>query len=56
MENAICSKTDGPRHCHTEWNKSDREGAILYNIHYMQNLEGNDKNGLIYKTERDSQT
>ena len=26
---------DGPRDCHTEWSKSDREGQILYDIAYM---------------------
>ena len=33
--NAICSNMDGPRDCHTEWSKSDREGEMLYDIHYM---------------------
>ena len=28
---------DGPRNCHTEWNKSEREKQISYNI--MQDLE-----------------
>ena len=23
--NGICSNMDGPRHCHTEWRKSDRD-------------------------------
>ena len=30
---------DGPRECHTEYSKSDREGEIPYDIPYMQNLE-----------------
>ena len=30
---------DRPRDCHTEWSKSDREGEILYDIFYMQNLK-----------------
>ena len=36
--NAICSNTDGPRDCHTEWNKWNRERQISYDITYMQNL------------------
>ena len=52
--NAICSNMDGPRDCHTEWRKSDREGEIFYDIPYMWILEKNDINGLIYET--DSQT
>ena len=36
--NAICSNMNGPRECHTEWSKSDREGEI-YNIAYMWNLK-----------------
>ena len=35
---------DGSRACHTEWNKSDRQGKISYDIPYMQNLERNDSN------------
>ena len=30
---------DGPRDCHTEWSKSDREGQISYDITYMWNLK-----------------
>ena len=26
--NAICSNMDGPRDCHTEWNKSDTERQV----------------------------
>ena len=37
--NAICSNMDGPRDCHSEWSKSDREGEILYDIPYMWNLK-----------------
>ena len=36
---AICRDVDGPRDCHTEWSKSEREKQILYNIAYMWNLE-----------------
>ena len=45
---------DGARDCHTEWNKSDRERQISYDIAYVRNLKKNDTNELIYKT--DSQT
>ena len=54
--NAICSNMDGPRECHAEWSKSDREGEISYDIPYMWNLERNDRNEPTYKTETDSQT
>ena len=37
--NAICNNIDEPRDCHTEWNKSDRERQILYDITYMWNLK-----------------
>ena len=47
---------DGPRDCHTEWSKSDREREILYDIAYMWNLKRNDTNEHIYKTEMDSET
>ena len=30
---------DGPRDCHTEWSKSEREKQILYIKAYMWNLE-----------------
>ena len=56
MKNVICSNMDGPRECHTEWSKSDREGEILYNISYMWNLKRNDTNELTYKAEEDSQS
>ena len=35
----ICSEVDGPRACHTEWNKSEREKQLLYINAYMWNLE-----------------
>ena len=54
--NAICSNMEGPRDCHAEWSKSDREGKISYDIPNMKNLKGNDTNELIYETETDSQT
>ena len=51
--NAICSSMDGLRDNHTKWSKTGRERQI-YNTFYMWNLK-NDINGLIYKTETDSQ-
>ena len=45
---AISSNMDGPRDCHTEWNKSDRKGQISYDITYMRNLKSG-SNELIYK-------
>ena len=47
---------DRPRDRHTEWNKSDREGEIVYDIPYVWNLKRNDAKDLTYKTEKDSQT
>ena len=35
----ICRDVDGPKDCHTEWNKSEREKQILYMNAYMCNLE-----------------
>ena len=56
QNNAICSNMEGPRDCHTEWSKSDREGEISYAIPYMWNLKRNDTNEITYETERDSKT
>ena len=44
---------DGPRYCHIELSKSDREREISYDIIYMWNLKRNGINELIYKPERD---
>ena len=35
----ICRDVDGPRECHTEWSKSEREKQISYINAYMWNLE-----------------
>ena len=48
---AICSNMDGPRDCHTEWSKSDREGEISYDIPYIPNLKRNDTNELTKQKE-----
>ena len=37
--NAIYLNMDGPRDCHTEWSKSDRERQISYDIAYMWDLK-----------------
>ena len=42
---------DGPRDCHTEPSKSDREGEISYGIPYMWNLKRNDLNELTKQKE-----
>ena len=34
-----CGDVDGPRDCHTEWSKSEREKQISYINAYMWNLE-----------------
>ena len=34
----ICSEVDGPRVCHTEWSKSEREKQIPYANTYIWNL------------------
>ena len=34
----ICSEVDGPRVCHTEWSKSEREKQIPYANTYIRNL------------------
>ena len=33
----ICSEVDGPRVCHTEWSKSERENQIPYANTYIWN-------------------
>ena len=51
---AICRDVDGPRVCHTEWSKSEREKQIPYNITHMWNLE-NGTGELICKAEIETQ-
>ena len=36
--NAICSNMDGTRESHTEWNESERQRQIPYDITYNWNL------------------
>ena len=38
LNNTICRNINGPRDCHTEWSKSDRERQVSYDITYMPNL------------------
>ena len=52
--NATCSNMDGPRDCHTEWSKSDRERQISYDITYIWSQKNGTKK-FIYKTEVESQ-
>ena len=35
----ICRDVDGPRDCHTEWSKSEREKQMLYANTYIWNLK-----------------
>ena len=44
LNNANCSNMDGPRDCHTEWSKSDRERQISYDITYMWNQKNDTVN------------
>ena len=36
QNNVTCGNTDGPRECHPEWRKSDREREILSSILYVE--------------------
>ena len=51
--NAIFSNMNEPRDCYTKWIKSDKDRYMISLIYWILK---NDTNGLIYKTERDSQT
>ena len=44
--NDICSNTDGPWNCHSEWSQSDKEGEISYYVLDMWNLKINNTNEL----------
>ena len=39
QNNDMCGNMGGPRDCHTEWIKSDRDRQISYDIAYMWNLK-----------------
>ena len=39
LNNAIYSNVDGPRDCHTEWSKSERERQVSYDTAYIWNLK-----------------
>ena len=43
QNNAIGSNMDGSRDCHTQWNKSDTERQMSYDIAYMWNLKNGNK-------------
>ena len=51
--NAICSNMDGPRDCHTEWSKSDKDKYHM--ILLICGILKNGTNEPIYKTEIESQ-
>ena len=40
----ICREVDGPRVCHTEWSKSEREKQIPYANTYIWNIKKNGTN------------
>ena len=50
----IYRDVDGPRDCHTEWSKSEREKQISYINVYMWNLE-NGTDELICRAEIETQ-
>ena len=45
--NAILRNVDGPREDHTDWNKSETERQVSYDIIYIWNLKGHDINEII---------
>ena len=49
---SIFSNMDGPREYCAQWNKTDRERQILYDVTYMCNLKNN-TNESILKMETD---
>ena len=51
--NAIFSNMNEPRDCYTKWSKSDKD---KHTTSLIYGTLKNETNGLIYKTERDSQT
>ena len=47
--NAICSNMDGPRDCHTEWSKSDKDKYHMISL--VCGILKKAKNELIYKAK-----
>ena len=47
--NTVCSNMYGPKDCHTEWSKSDRERQIQYCLYVEYKKKST--NELIYKIE-----
>ena len=43
---------DGPRDCHTEWSKSEKEK--YHNIPYMWNLKRNDTNEIAFTKQKET--
>ena len=52
----ICSEVGGPRVCHTEWSKSEREKQIPYANTYVWNLKKNGSDEPTGKTGIKTQT
>ena len=46
----ICSEVDGPRDCHTEWRKSEREKQTPYANTYVWNLKKKKKKKEFWRT------
>ena len=53
QNNAICSNMDGPRDCHTEWSKSEKDKYHMISL--ICGILKKDTSELIYKTEKESQ-
>lgn len=49
----MLSNVDGPRDCHPEGSKAEREGEILHNIPHMWSVERKATYEFTYKTETD---
>ena len=45
------AKSDGPKHCQADCNKSVREAETSYDISYMQNLDRQDTNEIGHNSE-----
>ena len=55
-ENESFVDVGGPRDCPPEWSKSETEKQMLYINAYLRNLETNDIDDLICRTEMEIQT